>query len=69
MWRVKNMMELSDKYVMKSLCRRAAMAESRREAALSAVGAFTRLWFRSWKERNSKFCPAGGNNEVFGGLI
>lgn len=50
MWRVKNIMELSDKYVMKSLCRRAAIAESRSEAALSAVGAFTRLWFRSWKQ-------------------
>lgn len=51
MWRVKNIMELSDKYVMKSLCRRAAMAESKSDAALSAVGAFTRLWFRSWKKR------------------
>lgn len=50
MWRVKNIMELSDKYVMKSLCRRAAIAESRRDAALSAVGAFTRLWFRNCKE-------------------
>lgn len=43
MWRVKNIMELSDKYVMKSLCRRAAMAESKSDAALSAVAAFTRL--------------------------
>lgn len=46
-WRVKNMMELWDKNVVKSLCRRAVMAASRREAARSAVGAFTRLWLRS----------------------
>lgn len=75
MWRVKNIMELSDKYVMKSLCRRAAMAESRSEAALSAVGAFTRLWFRSWKERGTACFiqlsdpTLGVNNEVLGGLI
>lgn len=49
-------MELSDRYVMKSLCRRAAMATSRREAARSAVGAFTRLWLRSWRERGRLFC-------------
>lgn len=55
MWRVKNMTELSERYVMKSLCRRAATAASRREAARSAVGAFTRLWFRSWQERQRSF--------------
>lgn len=74
MWRVKNIMELSDKYVMKSLCRRAAMAESRSEAALSAVGAFTRLWFRSWKERGTACFiqltdPTPKSYEVLGGLI
>lgn len=46
-WRVKNIMELWDRYVTKSLCRRAATAASRRDAARSAVGAFTRLWLRS----------------------
>lgn len=49
-WRVKNIMELCDRYVMKSLCRRAAIAASSREAARSAVGAFTLLWLRSWRK-------------------
>lgn len=53
-WRVKNIMEVWDRYVTKSLCRRAAMAASRREAARSAVGAFTRLWLRSWREGRRK---------------
>lgn len=75
MWRVKNIMELSDKYVMKSLCRRAAMAESKSDAALSAVGAFTRLWFRSWKKSGTAcfIQPSDPtlavNNELLGGLI